>query len=330
MTQPTNPALKPIIEAFKEGKKFFIAGHQNPDGDSLGCTLAVRSLLTRMGKEVYAYSKDLPGDDLRFLPDINECLNFDKMPQDKDFDTLVFLECSDKARGGNFEDLFATAKTVINIDHHKTSDNYGTINYVYPQASSTAEIITQLFETMDITPTEKEATCLYTGLITDTGRFLHSNSTAESMRVGSVLLAAGADLQTINTVLFNTKAYKELKLLGRALEKLELINNNTIAVIKLVDADFKAFNTDPAHTQGIVSQPIMIPGVEASLLLREDYGKISVNLRSKGKVDVSAVAQQFGGGGHARAAGFKIIDGKIEEVAQNLIAAVNAEIAKIK
>ena len=329
MKKQNNPALKPIAQALKKGKKFFIAGHQNPDGDSIGCTLAVASLLRRMGKQVYAYSKDLPGDDLQFLPALNT-INFNTMPPKNDFDTLVFLECSERTRGGNFEDLFKTAKVTINIDHHKTSDNYGTINYVYPQASSTAEIITQLFETMDIVPTEKEATCLYTGLITDTGRFLHSNSTAESMRVGSVLLAAGADLQTINTVLFNTKAYKELKLLGRALEKLELINNNTIAVIKLVDADFKAFNTDPAHTQGIVSQPIMIPGVEASLLLREDYGKISVNLRSKGKVDVSAVAQQFGGGGHARAAGFKIIDGKIEEVAQNLIAAVNAEIAKIK
>lgn len=282
-----------------------------------------------MGKEVYAYSKDLPGDDLHFLPALNT-INFNAMPPKNDFDTLVFLECSERTRGGNFEDLFKTAKVTINIDHHKTSDTYGTINYINAQSSSTAEIITQLFETMDIVPTADEATCLYTGLITDTARFLHSNSTPESLRVGSVLLSAGANIQTINTVLFNTKPYKELKLLGRALEKLNLLYNKKIAEITLLAEDFKALKTDSSRTQGIVSQPIMIPGVEVSLLIREEKDRVSVNLRSKGRVDVSAIAQKLGGGGHARAAGFKVMGGKIETVKKNLIAAVKAEVAKIK
>jgi len=329
MKKISNPALKPIAQALKKGKKFFIAGHQNPDGDSIGCTLAMASMLKRMGREVYPYSKDLPGDDLKFLPGLSD-IHFDEMPAKNDFDTLLFLECSDKKRGGDFEELFKTAKYVINIDHHKTSENYGTANYVNPQASSTAEIITQLFETMGIVPTPDEATCIYTGLVTDTARFLHSNTSPESLRVGSVLLSAGADIQTLNTILFNTKSYKELKLLGRALEKLNLICGGKIAEITLVGEDFKALNTDPAHTQGIVSQPVMIPEVEVSVLLRQEPDKVSVNLRSKGKIDVSAVAQQFGGGGHARAAGFKIMNGEIETVKENLVAALKAELAKLK
>lgn len=329
MKKQNNPALLPVAQALKEGKKFFIAGHQNPDGDSLGCTLAVASLLKRLGKQVYSYSKDLPGDDLRFLPGIKD-INFNVMPTDNDFDTLVFLECSERTRGGNFEELFKTAKTTVNIDHHKTSDNYATVNYIDPQASSTAEIITTLFNLMEITPTADEATCLYTGLITDTARFLHSNTTAESMAAGATLLDAGADILTINTVLFNTKPYKELKLLGRALEKLNLLCNDKIAEITLAAKDFKALGTDPSHTQGIVSQPIMIPSVEVSVLVRQESDKVSVNLRSKGKIDVSAIAKNFGGGGHARAAGFKVSNGKIAAVKKNIIAAIEAEVAKLK
>lgn len=329
MKKQNNPALLPVAQALKEGKKFFIAGHQNPDGDSLGCTLAVASLLRRLGKQVYSYSKDLPGDDLRFLPGLKD-INFNVMPTDNDFDTLVFLECSERTRGGDFEDLFKTARTTVNIDHHKTSDNYATVNYIDAQASSTAEIITSLFALMDITPTADEATCLYTGLVTDTARFLHSNTTPESMAAGATLLDAGADILTINTVLFNTKPYKELKLLGRALEKLNLLSNDKIAEITLAAKDFKALGTDPSHTQGIVSQPIMIPSVEVSVLIRQENDKVSVNLRSKGKIDVSALAKNFGGGGHARAAGFKVAKGKIAAVKKNILAAIEAEVAKLK
>ena len=329
MSKIKNPAFKAIKKAIKKGRKFFVAGHQNPDGDSLGSTLAVCSYLRRQGKEVYAFSNDRPGEDLFFMPDINT-VNFSVLPDEFDFDTMILLECSDKNRGGNFEPLFNTAKTVINIDHHITGQEYGTINYINAQASSTAEIITQLFEYLDADITPDEATCLYTGLVTDTGRFLHSNTSAESLRVGSVLLCAGADIQKINTVIYNTKPYKELKLLGRALEKLTLHNNNTLAEITLEAKDFELLGVDPRHTQGIVSQPVMIPTVEVSVLIREEPDRIAVNLRSKGKIDVSKIAILFGGGGHARAAGFKVEGAKLDEIKTRLITSVIKEIAKLQ
>ncbi|MDR0734929.1 MAG: DHH family phosphoesterase, partial [Elusimicrobiota bacterium] len=122
-----------IAAALKKGQRFFVAGHQNPDGDSLGSTLAVSSLLRRMSKHVYAFSNDRPGDDLYFLPGLRS-VNFGKLPAENNYDTLVLLECSDKKRGGPLDALFDTAKTVINIDHHITGENYGTINYIAPYA----------------------------------------------------------------------------------------------------------------------------------------------------------------------------------------------------
>lgn len=329
MNKIKSPKFKAIKKAIKKGKKFFVAGHQNPDGDSLGSTLAVSSYLRRLGKEVYAFSNDRPGEDLYFMPGM-ETVNFSVLPDEFDFDTMILLECSDKNRGGNFEPLFNTVKTVINIDHHITGQEYGTVNYINAQASSTAEIITELFEYLKADITPDEATCLYTGLVTDTGRFLHSNSSAESLRVGSVLLSCGADIQKVNTVIYNTKPYKELKLLGRALEKLNLLNNDTLAEITLNAKDFELLDVDPRHTQGIVSQPIMIPAVEVSLLLREEPGRIAVNLRSKGKIDVSKIAILFGGGGHARAAGFKVEGAQLTEIKDRLITSVIKEISKLK
>ncbi len=312
--------LKSVWQALKNGQHFFVAGHLNPDGDSLGCTLAVTSLLERMGKTVYAYAAPAVGNDLKFLPGLNK-VHIGELPPQPAFDTVILLECSDRQRGGDLESILRPAQTLINIDHHLVSDAYGDVNYIDSGASSTAEIIFQLFETSGPDgwlPTPDEATCLYTGLVTDTGRFVHSNTTAEALRVASALVALGADVQQINQVIYFTKSYIELKLLGRALEKMEMRFDNKYSQIILTKRDFETFGATPAQTQGIVSQPTMIPGVEISALIKEEPDKVSVNLRSRGKADVSQIAQQFGGGGHARAAGFKVTDKTVTEVTDAL------------
>ena len=312
-------SFQQIWKAILEGQNFFVAGHLNPDGDSLGCTLTVCSLLERLGKTAYAYASPAIGTDLLFLPGL-EKIHLSELPQKPQFDTVILLECSDRKRGGDLEKVLTNAKTLINIDHHLVSDAYGHINHIDSKASSTAEIIFQLFEASpdNLLPTPEEATCLYTGLVTDTGRFLHTNTTAEALRVASALVALGADVNKINQVIYFTKSYTELKLLGRALEKMQLRFQKKYSEIVLTLADFEPLNAVPSQTQGIVSQPTMIPGVEVSALIKEEPDKISVNLRSRNKIDVSAIAQKFGGGGHARAAGFKVTGKSVEEVTQAL------------
>ena len=230
------------------------------------------------------------------------------------------LECSDRKRGGDLDYILDAAKTLVNIDHHLVSDAYGHVNHIDSGASSTAEIIFQLYEASEegILPTPAEATCLYTGVVTDTGRFVHTNTTAEALRVASALVALGADVQKINQIIYFTKSYIELKLLGRALEKMEMRFDNKYSEIILTKRDFETFGATPSQTQGIVSQPTMIPGVEISALIKEESDKVSVNLRSRGRADVSRIAQQFGGGGHARAAGCKITGKTVTEVADAL------------
>ncbi len=317
-------SLRAVWKALRAGNKFFIAGHLNPDGDSLGCTLALTSLLERLGKTVYAYAAPAIGNDLKFLPGL-EKVHVGILPEKPDFDTAILLECSDRQRGGDLESVLSQVNTLINIDHHLVSDDYGDVNHIDSSASSTAEIIFQLFEESGdepVLPTQAEATCLYTGLVTDTGRFVHSNTTAEALRVASALVALGADVNQINQVIYFTKSYIELKLLGRALEKMEMRFDNKYSQIILTHRDFESFGATPAQTQGIVSQPTMIPGVEVSALIKEEADKVSVNLRSRGAADVSRIAQTFGGGGHARAAGFKVIGKSVNEVADALATVV--------
>ena len=312
-------SLRRVWQAIEKGNKFFVAGHLNPDGDSLGCTLTVTSLLERLGKQVYAYASPAIGADLKFLPNL-EKIHVGVLPENPDFDTVILLECSDRQRGGDLENILSQAKTLVNIDHHLVSEAYGDVNHIDSGASSTAEIIFQLFEASDdmLLPTPDEATCLYTGVVTDTGRFVHSNTTPEALRVASALVALGADIAQINQVIYFTKSYIELKLLGRALEKMQMRFDNKYSQIILTKRDFETFGATPAQTQGIVSQPTMIPGVEVSALIKEEPDKVSVNLRSRGSVDVSKIAQTFGGGGHARAAGFKVTGKSVEQVADDL------------
>ncbi len=316
-------SFQQIWQAIEKGQNFFVAGHLNPDGDSLGCTLAVCSLLERLGKTAYAYASPAIGKDLMFLPGLSK-IHVSELPPKPQFDTVILLECSDRKRGGDLESVLQNAKTLINIDHHLVSDKYGDVNHIDSTASSTAEIIFQLFEASaeNLLPTPDEATCLYTGVVTDTGRFLHTNTSAEALRVASALVALGADVNKINQVIYFTKSYTELKLLGRALEKMQLLFQNKYSQIVLTKADFEPLNAVPSQTQGIVSQPTMIPGVEVSALIKEEPDKVSVNLRSRNKVDVSALAQRFGGGGHARASGFKVTGKSVEAVAEELAAAV--------
>ncbi len=321
---PANvPGLHAVWQVLHQGKHFFVAGHINPDGDSIGCTLTVCSLLARMGKTSYAYAAPSIGADLQFLPGLPN-IHVGQLPEKPTFDTVIMLECSDRKRGGDVEEILQHAQTIVHIDHHAVSDPYGHVNYIDAKASSTAEIIFQLFEESDgeFLPTPDEATCLYTGVATDTGRFVHSNTTPEALRVAAALAALGADIPAVNQHIYFTKPYVELKLLGRALEKMTLRFEKRYSEILLTKQDFDAFSAVPANAQGIVSMPTLIPGVEVSALFKEEPQHIAINLRSRGAVDVSKIAQQFGGGGHARAAGCKITGKTMQEAADELARAL--------
>ncbi len=295
--------LRRIANALQSGKRFFLAGHLNPDGDTLGSSLALASVLKRMGKYAYIYSADPVPENLEFMPGIR-AVHVGRLPRGK-FDAVVLLECSNPGRSGSLKGIEKRAGCLINIDHHRTAENYGDINLIDSFSSSTAELIYQLFYQMRVSLTASEATCLYIGIATDTGRFHYPATRPHTFETAARLLEAGAKAAMVNNHIYATRAFPAVKLLGRALEKLELLHSGRLAVSVLTKSDYESLNAESQHSEDIVNYGIMIPGVKVSVLIREE-NVIGVNFRSKGKLDISAAAKRLGGGGHRNAAGCKL------------------------
>ncbi|MHB0996272.1 MAG: DHH family phosphoesterase [Elusimicrobiales bacterium] len=295
--------FKRLEELISGSQTFFLAGHLNPDGDTIGSMLAIASVLKRLGKKVRLFSQDPVPENLRFLPHVRSIHS--RLPKGK-FDAAILLECSTPARGGSLEPVLKRAGKVVNIDHHKTSEFYGDINIVEPHSSSTAEIVYRLFHNMTVNISRREAACLYTGMVTDTGRFHFPATSPRTMEVASRLLETGFKFSRINDLLYATKACEALKVLGRALESLELKAGGKLAVLTLKAADFKEFDARSEHSENVINYGMMPPGVKAAVMFREEAERVSVTFRSRGHIDVSLVAKTFGGGGHRNASGCRM------------------------
>lgn len=315
--------FKKLEDLIAAGRSFFLAGHLNPDGDTLGSMLAFSSVLKRLGKKVYLFSSDPVPENLGFLPHAGT-INVGRLPPRKRFDAAILLECSTPVRGGDLSAVLKHAGAVVNIDHHKTSQLYGDVNIVESHSSSTAEIVHRLFYGMNVHITRNEAACLYVGIVTDTGRFHFPATSPRTLETASRLLETGFKFSRINDLLYATKSYQALKVLGRALESLELLFSGRVAAITLRLSDFDDFNASPEHTENVINYGMMAPGVLLAVLFREEAGRIGVTFRSRGRADVSRLAGIFGGGGHRNAAGCKIKAG-ISEARKKVL----AEIRKI-
>lgn len=281
-----------------------MAVHQNPDGDTLGAALCMASVLKKMKKQVYIFSSHKIPENLKFMPFtqwVRECM---LPPPDRKFDVCIFFECSTLKRAGNVAGVVKNTEKIINIDHHKTHSDYGDINYINSFASSTSEMVFEILNAANITPTVKEAKCLYTGIVTDTGRFYYKSSTSNAFSTTAKLVATGIKPWKINERLYGTKSMPALKIIAKALESLK-ITDKKISVMNLDKKDFKSVGALAEHAENIANYGLMPDGVEISVLIKELYSCTAVNLRAKNSVDVSKIAKHFGGGGHKNAAGFK-------------------------
>jgi len=296
--------LKALEAVIERSESFFLAGHLNPDGDTIGSMLAIASVLKRLGKKVCLFSQDPAPENLAFLPHLKS-VKIARIPKKK-FDAAILLECSSPERGGDIGALLKRCVAVVNMDHHRTSQLYGDVNIVETAASSTAEIVYRLFYNMGVNITKDEAVCLYTGIVTDTGRFHFPATSARTLEIASRLLETGFNFSKINDLLYATRSCLSLKILGRALESLEITVAGKLAVMILRNSDFKAFGASPQHAESVINHGMMVPGVTAAVLLREGPDKINVTFRSRGRLDVSVAAKAFGGGGHMHAAGCRL------------------------
>lgn len=307
-TTDSSSSLDAILDVLKTEKSFLISGHQNPDGDVIGSGLALKSLIERLNPkaEVEIQTSGAVPKSLFFLPGVDLVKNTTKIH--RSYDVVVVLECSGAERMGNIIDFKTQAKKVINIDHHLHNPHYGHINIVEPATSSTSELIFKLYERARQPLSAAEATCLYTGLVTDTGWFRYGNTNKQSHEIAGQLLAAGVNVAAFAEHMFFSRSMASVRLLGWALSHMKLHFDNRVAVFSLSDDILKSIGATSEDTEDIVNFGLHIESVLVSVLLKEKSGPsiVKASLRSKGQTDINQVARKLGGGGHRNASGCSI------------------------
>ncbi len=299
-----------VLAELRSASRFVVLSHEHPDGDALGSLTATQEILTTLGKDslIFIDPQDFP------LPHEYEFLPLpgliDSPPDDVEQRTVVFLDC------GNLERTPAIAfqrrgAQILNIDHHHDNTRFGTVNYVKPSASCTAEIIWELMHGLGVRPTKTIADALYVGLVTDTGRFMYENTGPRAHEMAAELIDAGVDVHEIYRKIYEDLPYGKLALLARGLANIERYDNGRLTVSALSAGDFDAAGATESHSEGLIDHLRAIQGTAVAALVRERLhngdGRPAqkVSLRaSDGRVDVSRIARVQGGGGHRQAAGF--------------------------
>jgi bifunctional oligoribonuclease and PAP phosphatase NrnA len=325
MTQ-TSSDLQAIAAALRERDRFLVVTHENPDGDALGSLLATTLALRQLGKDVVMYlagSSPVPRE--YALLQLDELKR--EIPDDLEERTLVAVDCAKAERMGPDSTLVQRVAFIVDIDHHHDNTRFGNVNLVVADASSTGEVLRDVFRELDVEITPEIAEPLYIALVTDTGRFQYSNTTPKSLRLAAELLEAGADAHAVFRQVYESVEFARLKLRARAYERARVIEGGRIVVTNLLRTDFEQLGAEDAYSEGIIDDLRAVEGCELAALIREprddDRGLRRVSLRSSiDELDVSAIARTSGGGGHRQAAGFSSnasVDEIIELIRQGFL-----------
>lgn len=308
-----------LDEILKGVKRAGIAGHVRPDGDCTGSCLALYQYLRMYYPKVSTdvYLEEIPNS-FHMLTGADEIRH--ELPEDTGYDVFFALDCGDTKRLGFAGTLFEQAKKTVCIDHHVSNLAFADVNQIVPDASSTSELIYDLLEKERITKEIAEA--LYLGIVHDTGVFQYSCTKPSTMEAAAELLRKGIDGPKIIEKTFYEKTYAQNQVLGKALlESIRLMDGKVIFSY-ITKKSMNFFGVKAKDLEGIVSQLRVTTGVEAAIFLYElESGEFKVSLRSKEKVDVSKVAQYFGGGGHVRAAGLTF-RGTVHDAVNNIVGQV--------
>ena len=302
-----------------------ILPHNMPDGDTLGSCIGLYFLVKHFNKRGYIVLNDgIPSNSSFLFDDEVRCLT-SKEVEHLDFDVSIAVDSGETKLFEDRLSLFKRGKTRVNIDHHKTNSFFADINIIEVEASSTGEIVAQLFEAYDCPLCKRSAEGLYAAIVTDTGSFKYSNTRPLTFEISKKLMEMGFDFNRLNVEIFQNKSYEKLLLLNRVFETLKLYVDGKCAVIKLSKELIEQLALTEYDTDGIVEFVRDIKGVEVVIFIRHLNGEAhKVSMRSKYDFDVSEVATAFKGGGHMKAAGFKI-DEKIEEIEAKIVEAIESK-----
>jgi bifunctional oligoribonuclease and PAP phosphatase NrnA len=300
--------LDAVAEAIRSHDRFVVTTHENPDGDALGSILGMSLALEQLGKDAVMYLfGTVP------LPHEYGFMELDRIrrtpPDDAAERVVLALDCANERRLGPDPGLLEGAPLVVDIDHHHDNTRFGAVNLVVPDASSTGEILRDVFTALDVRLTPEIAEALYIAVVTDTGRFQYANTTPRALRLAAELVEAGANVHRVFQDVYENVAFAKIKLLARALDKARVVEGGRIIVSDLERSDFHAAGAEEPFAEGIIDFLRAVEGTELVALIREPptqngpTRRISLRTRAEG-IDVSAIARKSGGGGHRQAAGF--------------------------
>ena len=294
-------AVRQAAGEISAAQTIVMACHVNPDGDALGSMLGLGLALAAAGKDVTCVSADGVPDIYAFLPGQHLLA---RLTGADSYDLAIVLDSGDIERVGSALAAVKRARRLLNLDHHATAKGFGDVQLVDPSAASTSEIVYALLLALDIPVTAGVATCLFTGVTTDTGAFRFRNVTANTLEVAARLVAAGASPAEISERVFDNRSFAATKLLGQALTAMESSADGRIVWTRVRYGDFVRLGASDEDTEGFVNYARNVRGAEIGILFRElPDGSARVSLRGSHHVDVSLIAKQFGGGGHRMAAG---------------------------
>jgi bifunctional oligoribonuclease and PAP phosphatase NrnA len=321
-----------VVDALRSHDRFLVVTHENPDGDALGSMLGATLGLRELGKDVVMHlAGETPFPAEYGFMRLGEVLR--EAPADVAERVLLALDCANERRLGPDPSILGRAALVVDVDHHHDNSRFGSVNLVVADASSTAEIVRDLLAALDAPLTPEIAEALYIGVVTDTGRFQYSNTTAKALRLAADLVEAGADVHGIFRNVYETVQFAKLKLLARALEHARVYEGGRLVISYLQRSDFADAGAEEPFSEGIIDFLRASEGSELVALIREPptAGGPShrISLRSSSDaLDVSAIARKSDGGGHVQAAGFSSelpLEEIVEFIRREFVAAAGSE-----
>ncbi|HPO04305.1 MAG TPA: bifunctional oligoribonuclease/PAP phosphatase NrnA [Bacillota bacterium] len=303
--------IKKVAALLSDADSVLIFPHMQMDGDAMGASAALCGALRRQGKKADVLIEDKIPENLRFL-DKGYCI---QDYRNNKTDVCIALDCSDFLRIEKRQDIFKNGRQTVMIDHHTTSQPFADINYIDPSSSSTGEIVFLILKQMGVRIDPDAAEALFAAIATDTGGFLYSSTSEKTHLAVAELYKAGLNHNRAVVEIYQKKRIEKVKLISRILGTMEMIHGgkaNLAVMTQQMLADTGAY---PEETEGLVEELRNINGVEISAFLKEEEGAVRVTMRSKSRADVSAIAMEYGGGGHTKAAGCTI-PGGIDEARQ--------------
>jgi len=307
-----------IGQALREGGRFAVLSHVRPDGDALGSQLALGLSLKRLGKDVRIWNEEGMLEKYSFLPSANLLT---KPPADpEDVDVAIALDTAIQNRLGTALPAVRSAKVWINIDHHPSNPGYGDLVYINPKAPATGQILFELIRSEKLPIDAAIAENLYVAISTDTGSFQYPNTTARTFEIAAELVRAGVDVGRVSQLTYENYPRRRAELLRDLLGTMRFEANNRVASFSLSLATAKKLGVLPEDNEGLIDHLRAIHGVIVAVFFEElADGKVRVSMRSKSeKVNVCAICEKFGGGGHVLAAGARI-PGTLAEVEKKIL-----------